>query len=387
MDFMRLIFRDLGRNSRRTVMTITSIAVSLFVFCALMSFAKLPDRMRANANNSVRLVCRNKAGLGHGLPQAYTQKIQGLPHIVAISAWNFFGSRYRRPDDTFPTVDVDVQDIEVIWPEWQIRPEALAAFRAIRRAALVAPKLMQRYGWHVGDEVSLFGVQDLIPVTTKIVGALGRKAPEDYFIFRRDYLVEIYRHFPHRVQPEYDVDFYWIKADSVDSIASIIAEVDETFANSSYETITDSEVGFITSFLSSLDTLFAIAKTICIVVLTTMTLVATNTAAMSVRERWREIAIMRAIGFERRGIVGLLVGESLAIALVGGILGCLAAYATLCTADIGRGLLGPFGAIRMPVVVALYGVIASVMIGLASGVTPAISMVRANVVDLLRSIN
>src|SRR5258708_25542428 len=252
--------------------------------------------MRANANNSVRLVCRNKAGLGHGLPQAYTSKIQGLPHITAVSAWNFFGSRYRRPDDTFPTIDVDVQDIEVIWPEWQIQPSSLAAFRTIRRAALVAPKLMQRYRWHVGDEVALFGIQDLIPVTTQIVGVLGPKAPEDYFIFRRDYLVEMYRHFPHRIQPEYDVDFYWIKADSVSSIPSIISEVDETFANSSYETMTDSEVGFFTSLMSRLNMLFAVAEIICVIVLITMTLVAANTAAMSVRERRRAVAVKRAFG-------------------------------------------------------------------------------------------
>jgi putative ABC transport system permease protein len=387
MDFARMILRDLGRNLRRTIMTITSIAVSLFVFCALMSFAKVPDQMRANANNSVRLVCRNKAGLGHGLPQAYTPKIRGLPHIIAISAWNFFGSRYRRPDDTFPTIDVDVQDIEVIWPEWEIQPAALAAFRKIRRAALVAPKLMQRYRWHVGDEVSLFGIQDLIPVTTQIVGVLGSKAPEDYFIFRRDYLVEIYRQFQHRVQPEYDVDFCWIKADSVGSIPSIIAEVDGTFANSSYETMTDSEVGFITSFMSSLNMLFAVAKIICIIVLITMTLVATNTAAMSVRERRREVAVMRAIGFGRQRIAGMLIGESLVIAVVGGIVGCLAAYVTLWTADIGRELMGPFGAIRMPLIVALYGIVASAMIGLASGATPAAQMVRRNIVDLLRAIN
>lgn len=385
MDFARIIFRDLGRNSRRTIMTITSIAISLFVFCALMSFAKVPDQMRANANNSVRLVCHNKAGLGHGLPQAYSPKIRGLPHIVAISAWNFFGSRYRRPDDTFPTIDVDVQDIEVIWPEWQIQPAALAAFRTIRRAALVAPKLMQRYRWHVGDEVALFGIQDLIPVTTQIVGVLGPKAPEDYFIFRRDYLVEMYRHFPHRVQPEYDVDFYWIKADRVSSIPSIIAEVDETFANSSYETMTDSEVGFITSFMSSLNMLFAIAKVICVIVLITMTLVAANTAAMSVRERRREVAIMRAIGFARQRVAGMLIGESLTIALIGGIVGCLAAYTMLWAADIGREIMGPFGAIRMPLMVALYGIAGSAMIGFASGAIPAVQMVRRNIVDLLRS--
>jgi putative ABC transport system permease protein len=351
----------------------------------LMSFAKVPDQLRANANNSVRLVCRNKAGLGHGLPQAYTPKIRALSHIVAISAWNFFGSRYRRPDDTFPTIDVDVQDIEVIWPEWQIQPAALAAFRTIRRAALVAPKLMQRYRWHVGDEVSLFGIQDLIPVTTQIVGVLGPKAPEDYFIFRRDYLVEIYRHFQHRIQPEYDVDFYWIKADSVSSIASIIAEVDETFANSSYETMTDSEVGFITSFMSSLNMLFTVAKVLCVIVLTTMTLVAANTAAMSVRERRREVAVMRAIGFARRQVVAMLVGESLAIALIGGIVGSLAAYTMLWTVDIGREIMGPLGAIRMPLIVALYGIAGSAMIGFASGAIPAVQMVRRNIVDLLRS--
>jgi putative ABC transport system permease protein len=385
MDFVRIIFRDLRRNSRRTTMTITSIAVSLFVFCALMSFAKLPDQMRANANNSARLVCRNKAGLGHGLPQAYTSKIQGLPHITGVSAWNFFGSRYRRPDDTFPTIDVDVQDLEVIWPEWQIPPAALAAFRRSRRAALVAPKLMQRYGWHVGDEVALFGVQDLVPVTTQIVGVLGVKAPENYFIFRRDYLVEMYRHFPHRVNPEYDVDFYWIKADSVSSIPLIIAEVDETFANSSNETMTDSEVGFFTSLMSRLNMLFALAKVICVIVLMTMTLVAANTAAMSVREGRREVATMRAIGFTRGQVAAVVIGESLAIALIGGIVGSLAAYAMLWTADIGREIMGPLGAIRMPLIVALYGIAGSAMIGFASGAIPAFQMVRRNIVDLLRS--
>jgi putative ABC transport system permease protein len=385
VDFARIIFRDLGRNRRRTAMTITSIAISLFVFCALMSFAKLPDQMRANANNSVRLVCRNKAGLGHGLPQAYTQKIQGLPHIVGVSAWNFFGSRYRRPDDTFPTIDVDVQDLEAIWPEWQIQPAALAAFKTSRRAALVAPKLMQRYGWHVGDEVALFGLQDLVPVTTQIVGVLGPKAPENYFIFRRDYLVEMYRQFPHRVNPEYDVDFYWIKADSVSSIPSIMSEVDATFANSSYETMTDSEVGFFTSLMSRLNMLFALAKVICVIVLITMTLVAANTAAMSVRERRREVATMRAIGFTRRQVAAMLVGESVAIALIGGIVGCLAAYTMLWTADIGRKIMGPLGAIRMPLIVALYGTAGSAMIGFASGAIPALQMVRRNIVDLLRS--
>ncbi len=384
MSFTRVIFEDLARNPRRSLMTVASIAVSLFVFCALMSFARVTDRILAGGDNSVRLVCRNKAGLGHGLPQAYTPRIRTMPHVVAVSAWNFFGSRYRRPDDTFPTIDLDVRDLGVIWPEWQIRPDALAAFGKLWRAALVAPKLMRRYGWHVGDEVSLFGVQDLVPVTLQIVGVLGPTAPEDYFIFRRDYLVEVYRHFPHRVQPEYDVDFYWIKVDRVSSIPSVIAEVDETFANSSYETTTDSEVGFITEFMSSLGALFAIAKLFCAIIVVAMTLVAANTAAMSVRERRRDMAVMRAIGFGRPRILAMLLAESVAIALAGGIIGCSAAYLTMWTVDIGRSIMGPFGAIRMPAGVALYGIAASALIGLLSGAAPAVQIVRQNITYLLR---
>jgi putative ABC transport system permease protein len=163
----------------------------------------------------------------------------------------------------------------------------------------------------------------LVPVTTQIVGVLGSKAPENYFTFRRDYLVEMYRHFPHRVNPEYDVDFYCIKGDSVSSIPSIVSEVDETFANSSYETMTDSEIGFFTSLMSRLNMLFALAKVICVIVLITMTLVAANTAAMSVRERRREVATMRAIGFTRRQVAAMLIGQALTIALIGGIVGWL----------------------------------------------------------------
>jgi putative ABC transport system permease protein len=131
--------------------------------------------------------------------------------------------------------------------------------------------------------------------------------------------------------------------------------------------------------------LFTIAKMLCVIVLITMTLVAANTAAMSVRERRREVAIMLAIGFAREGIVGMLIGESMVIAIAGEMLGCLLAYLTLWTADIGREIFGPFGAIRMPLVVALYGITGSAMIGFASAAIPAFQMVRRNIVDLLRS--
>jgi hypothetical protein len=121
MNMAKLALRYLVRAPRRSIMTTASIAVSLFVFCLLTSLVTLTDQILANAGGSLRLVCHSKAGLGHGLPESYGPKIRTLPHVQGMSGWNFFGSRYQRPDDTFPTIDVDADDLEVIWPEWQIR--------------------------------------------------------------------------------------------------------------------------------------------------------------------------------------------------------------------------------------------------------------------------
>lgn len=386
MKFAKLALRDLTRNRRRTVTTIASVAVSLFIFSALMSLVTITDQILANAGGSLRLVCHSKAGFGHGLPEAYGPKIQALPHVAAVSGWNFFGSQYRRPDDTFPTIDVDAQDLEDIWPEWEIKPEELAEFRRIRTAALVAQELMRKYRWRIGDKVSLFGVQDEIPVTLQIVGNLGSKAPPNYFIFRRDYLKEVYAKLPHRVDPAYDVDLFWIKAASARELPAVMSEVDAEFNNSTYETRTESEAGFVSGLVSSLGVVFTIAKLLGAIVLATMILVAANTAAMSVRERQKEVAVMRAIGFGRLQIIRLIICESLAMAIAGGILGCAAAYLTLRAVEVGRDILGPFGPIRMSSEVAAYGFAAAVLIGLVSGLGPAISSVRSGVAQSLRAI-
>jgi ABC-type antimicrobial peptide transport system permease subunit len=144
--------------------------------------------------------------------------------------------------------------------------------------------------------------------------------------------------------------------------------------------VTNTEVGLITSFMSSLKMLFTIAKILCVIVLITKTLVAANTAATSVRERHREVAIVRAFEFARESILGMLIGESLlVIAIAGGMLGCLVAYLALWRADIGREILGPFGATRMPLIVALYGITGSAMIDFASASMSVFQMVRHDI--------
>lgn len=388
VKYAGLILKGLTRNRRRTALTVMSIAVSFFLFSTLISLPSVAQRLMPTGGASVRVVCRNKAGFGHGLPEAYTSRIRALPHVDAVSAWNFFGSRYRRPGDTFPTIDLDVDDLETIWPEWGIAPDELAKFKRIRTACLIGPELIRRYGWRVGDQVSLLGLEEMIPVTLRIVGTLGPQAPPNYLIFHRDYLKEVYKHWPHRVKPEYDVDFYWIKVDSPKSIPSVIAEVDNGFANSDYETVTESESGFITGLLSFLASLFLVAKLLGVVVLFTMTLVAANTAAMSARERRVEIAVLRAIGFGRGIVLGTILGESLILGVAGGAIGCISGYVALRALDVGAQILDLFGgSLRMPLGVIGESLAAAAVLGLLSGGIPALLAVRRNIVESLRFVN
>jgi putative ABC transport system permease protein len=199
-------------------------------------------------------------------------------------------------------------------------------------------------------------------------------------------LKEVYKSLPHRIDPAYDVDFFWIKADRAESIPALISEVDRTFDNSTYETTTESEAGFVTALVSTLGVVFTVAKLLGAIVVTTMILISGNTCAMWVRERRKEVAVMRAIGFDRTRLVGLIVGQSLMMAVAGGVLGCAAAYLTLRAIEVGREILGPFGPIRMSIQVTGYTVAAAATIGLLSSIGPAVSSVRRSVAESIRAI-
>jgi putative ABC transport system permease protein len=378
MKYFVLVLKNLSRNKRRLALTILSIAVSLFVFSALVSLPTVANQIMSSSASSQRVICHNKAGLVYPLPEAYRQKIAEAPHVESVLAQSWFGGIYHEPSDQFPNFAVDHETIDKIWPEWA-SGDSMEAFKQLRTACLVGTATMNRFGWQVGQEVMLRGTIYPFNVTCKIVGTLSSKAPPNFLVFRRDYLEEL-------LGRQGLVSNYWVRVDSPTSVPIVISELDETFANSSAETQTESEAAFIGGFLSNYRMLFRMASILGLIVVMTIGLVAANTAAMSIRERRSEIAVMRSMGFSARIILGMLLAESVIIGLAGGILGCGTAYVLLKVVAVGMPAIGPFSEISMPAAVLVESLVAAALIGFLSGFFPARSAARRNIVDVLRTV-
>jgi len=379
VKFTALVLKSLLRNRRRTALTIISIAVSLFVFAALMSAPTVARTILADTASSVRMVVHNKAGLTYMLPEAYKQRIAGTPHVEAVAAQSWFGGIYREVTDQFPNVAIDHEQFDVIFPDWEASPEGMKKFQSQRTACLVGSATMKRFGWKVGDRVTLRGTIYDFNLTFDIVDTFGKKAPPNFFVFRRDYLEEA-------LGRAGWLSMFWVKVDNSSSVPQVIAAIDEGSANSSAETQSESESSFVGGFMENYRTIFTLAEVLGGIVVLTILLVAANTCAMSVRERRSEIAVMRAMGFRSGQILTLLLSESLLVAVVGGLLGCGSAYLALKVFVVGAPGMGPLSSIQVPPAVMIETLAVAVLIGVLSALAPAYAAARQNIVDALRAV-
>ena len=378
MKFAVLVTRNLLRSKRRTILTVLSISVSLFIFSALVSLPTLAGEILADSASSLRIAVHNKAGLAYEMPAAYAQRIASTPHVVAVTPESWYGGLYHDVSDQFPNEAVDPDQAEKVWPDWGVANQQWARFRTLRTACLVGSATMKRFNFHIGDQIMLRGTVYNFPVTLTIVGELKGNAPSDFLIFRRDYLEQAARRSPF-------VDIFWVRVDNSENLQPVIAALDQEFVNSAAETHSESEATFNSNFISSYRALFLLFEILGVIVVITIGLVAANTAAMSIRERRGEIAVMRSIGFTSRTILSLLLCESLIIALLGGFLGCSAAYLVLKVFSAAIPAMGGLS-IEMPPLVLIETLAISVLIGLFSAIVPASSAARRSIVDALRTV-
>ncbi len=380
MKYLPLIVRNLLRNRRRTALTVTSIAISIFIFAGLMSLPAVIDQVLRDRAGSLRLVCYNKAGFFFALPSAYQRRIESVPHVDAVSGESLFMGTYRDPKDLIPSAAIDPENVRDIWPDWGITPEAAAAFARIRSGALVSETLLRRYRWRVGGQMSLRGTIYPIDVQLTIVGTLGEKAPPVAVLFQRDYLDEA-------LGRPGTVNLFWVKVDRSQSIPGVIAEIDERFANSSAETRTETEYGLSISQMGGFRLIFDGAKVLAMIVMLAIALVAANTAAMAMRERRKELAVMRAVGFPNRTLLLCIIAEGLAIGIAGWLFGSALAWAGLRLVPYASRTLGVFAlVIRLRARVMAEAFAFAAVIGLLAGLVPAVLALRREVVSEIRAV-
>jgi putative ABC transport system permease protein len=372
--------RNLVRNRRRTILTTLSIAASLFVFSVLMSLPGVFGQILADRVGTLRVIAHSISGPMYTLPEAYRGRIAKQPHVEQVAAFTLFAGIYHLPSDQFPNFAVDPDAIETMWPDWGITPALGDAFRRDRIACLVGQSLMARFGWQVGRRIALRGTIYPVTVELDIVGVLADKAPPIALLFRRDYLEEILG------KPGL-VNLFWVKADSSAAIPAVIDEIDRQFANSSARTQSESEAGYFSLMAGFFRPLIALAEGLALLTVFAIMLVAANTAAMSIRERRFEIAVMRAMGFTSRTILASLLAEGLLMGLVGAAAGCVLGVVALRIAALGSAALGPLAfALHLTPMVVGETLLAGALMGLGAAFIPGVIAVRANIVATLRAV-
>jgi len=378
VKFAMLVWRNLRRSPRRTILTVLAIALAAFTYSSLSSLPNVTRQMLSTPDSARRIVVMSDSGFFNRLPDSYQRKILGVPHVVAASGMVYFGGVYRGPSDQLG-IAVDADQAELMWPDWGVTSVRAGEFRASAMACLVPGAMMRKYGWHVGEQIVLKGTIVPVDVTLRIADTLGASAPPDTLLFRRDYLERSLG-----VPPT--VNAYHVMLDRADSVPMSIAAIDEIFSNSAAETRSQSEAAWVSNFIN-LDTLFAMLRAMAILVVAAVALVALNSVVIAVRERRAEIAVMRAIGFSPALILYLTVAESALLGLVGGTLGCAATFLIAKILPFAFLPLGPIDllAIISPGVI-LQAFVLSIAIGAVAGLIPALGSVRRPVVEAIRAI-
>jgi putative ABC transport system permease protein len=372
--------RNLARNRRRTILTTLSIAVSLSVFSVLMSLPGVFSQILADRAGTLRIVTRSTSGPIYTLPEAYHTRIERLPHVEQVAAFTLFAGIYHLPSDQFPNFAIDADGIDRMWPDWGISPAAAAAFKRQRIACLAGQSLIERFGWHAGQHITLRGTVYPVNVELELVSALGDKAPPVALLFRRDYLEELLGR-PGRV------NMFWVRVDSSASIPTVISEIDHEFANSSAQTRSESEAAYFNLITGFFRRLITMAESFAILTVVAIMLVAANTQAMSIRERRAEIAVMRALGFTGATILASLLAEGLMMGLLGAAAGCAIGWGVLRVAGVGSAALGPIAfALHLPPSVVAETLIAGATMGLGAALVPGFNATHVNIVDALRTV-
>jgi len=380
MKFLPLLWSSLWRKKIRTIFTLLSVFVAFLLFGLLMTI-RGAFSFGVDIAGLDRLVLIHKVSLIMPLPVSYKERLAATEGVSLVSHQSWFGGVYQDPSNFFAQMVVEPEPFMKIYPEFRIPPDQVKAWLADRQAAIVGVDLAKRFGWKIGDRIPITGTiwqpkQGQV-WEFNIVGMYDGDQGVDktQFFFRYDYLDE------NRRQGEGLVGWYVVKIADPSQAQQMGAKFDAMFANSSAETKTTTEKGFVEGFAKQVGDIGAIMIAILVAVLFTMLLVAANTMAQSVRERTSEMGVLKTLGFSNTAVLTLILSESVLIAVIGGSLGLGAAWLIVQQGDPTNGMLPIF--VLPPRDVAI-GAVMVVALGLIAGALPAFNAMNLKITDALR---
>ncbi|MCW8823265.1 MAG: FtsX-like permease family protein [Ignavibacteriaceae bacterium] len=385
MRILKLIIKNSLRHKLRTILTILGISIAVFAFGLLRTVVTAWNAgVEASAAN--RLVTRQAVSFIFPLPLAYKDQISKIPGVDVVTFANWFGGVYIDKNQFFARLAVDPETIFEVYPEFLISKDEYQTFLKERNSCIIGQDIAKQYNLKIGDLMTIEG--DIYPGDWQFV-VRGIYKPRDkttdatQMMFHWDYLNERMKEIGSGRDNE--VGWYIVKIKDPSKTGSISDQIDALFKNSRAETKTESERAFQQGFVQASSAIITSMNVISFVIIGIIMLVLGNTMIMSARERTREYAVFKTIGFSAGHMVGLILGESLFISAIGGGLGLFLSFPIV----EGFGSFIPkgfFPIFQLEPITVIFAVSSALLIGVAASIFPILKALRTSIVDGLRFI-
>jgi putative ABC transport system permease protein len=379
MTIAGFIARNALRNKRRLFLTVLSVAISLFLFTAIVSVLRALTSPEESDDSAQRIIVRHRVSLGNVLPVKYQERIMHMPGIAACSKFTWFGGIYKDEKNFFPQFAVDADQIFKILSEAKVDPKQLDDYIKERTACIVGKATMERFNWKIGDRITLRGTIWGCDPELVIRGMYEGSVDESNMFFHHDYFDELMG----RLNL---CGTFWIKTKQGTDIAALMQRIDDAFKNTDAETKTETERAFVLNFVSMQGNIKTLLGSICAVIVFTMILVTASTMSMSIRERSREIAILKAIGYDGGRLFGLILAESTVLSLIGGAIGVAGGW-SLSQMNMGKYTNGAIPKLIIPGEIIATGILIAFALGVIACLAPAYTTLRTTIVSGLKELD
>lgn len=387
MGYAGFVLANLRRSPLRTAFTSLAILLAVALVTLLMTMPAGLDALIASATSNTRISVVNEAGVVYPMPYAFTRKVRAVPGVSAAVAMTWFGGAFEEAGQvTFPNFAVEVDQVGAVYPDYDIDPRHLADFRRFRDGAIVGRQTMAKYGWKVGDRITLRSTTWPANLDLRIVGEIPNERSPVLWL-NREYADQAIRARGYAGMGVASV--IWVRTDEPQQVNAIMRAIDELSRNSEAETASETEASFFANFFGSLQGFATVILVVTGLVALCIVFIAANTASMAVRERAGEIAVLKALGFGRGLLFATLLAEVMLLSTLAG--GAGVAIAVLLTESLRQfaalsPALGPLGSfiVTGPIVAAGLGL--SLLVGLVAGFAPAWGAARKPVVEALREV-
>jgi putative ABC transport system permease protein len=381
MTLTRFVTKNAFRNKRRSALTVLSIAFSLLLLTLMMTIWRAFYLDQGSAESAERLVVRHRVSLTFSLPGFYREKIRAIPGVVSVVPVSWFGGIYKdqKPENFFAQFGTDPEEFFKVFRDMEMPADQQAAWLRDRQGVIVDDSLATKYGWKLGDRIVLQGT--IYPVNLELyVRGIFHSVPDNKSVyFNAKYVEEAVSFFKGQAGT------FSILVASPQDVSRVATAIDDMFRNSPQPTKAESEKAFGLEFVAMMGNVKAFILSICGAVVFATLLVSANTMAMSIRERTREVAVLKTLGFTRENILGLFVSEAVALSLAGGALGATLAFGLIYLATHSPQFVS-FFSLRMTFGIWGVALATAGLVGLLSSAVPSYHASKINIVEGLRHI-